>query len=1120
MDEQEVNQPVEDGNDAAPDTHEMLCACANDNAVSEDDNGAVFTPGDVINDSYRIVSLIGRGGMGEVYRAKNIELGFDVALKVVSKTFSDGNSHALDLLRNEAKKSAALRHKNIVSVQELKREPRKDVWYLVMEYVDGGSLHAILDRQQTVSEEQAVVIVQEVANALNVASELKIAHRDIKPDNILFTSRGEVKLADLGIARHYGSASSNATKTVLGGFNVGTPAYLAPEQIIDPENYDVRSDIYSLGVTFYEMITGRLPFDKKMPELAGQIIGEQPPDPRELNPQITEWCAKLVMSMLEKDPEKRLGTPKELIEMIDAGPHTFNGLQRMELMAKLVAGEHATVIDARTSWASSKFKDDQRSMQLFKISMAIVGLSVAVVVLSIATLGIMEWHKRRVATISDNDERSVKGKIIGELNIEATTAKEQIFKLLEEIARRIDVVVEGQGTAGLDKAEDKNKDYDKAIVDVKETRKRFGELLRKLEGLSEKMQEDKKDKEYAIQRAKFILRALDVTLEVQGRGSNAGKIYRDFANGDRTARNHLKEITDEVDAIQKIASGIEEDSLNNSGQADQQQIIEFLKKMKAVEKSLAKSKGLIKEKLDAQKAAEPKPVSPKPAEETFKSDELVTIFRTDLEQELTEAEGRTAELLKSETVDGIVAAKALADESNAKLDGLLERLKRLRMADLVDDEVKGDAESRLNGRRKMLEVAIAVKQGHSEVMRISDSDSVKEGDLKSCEKALGGITRISETMSKEVGRSPDMDESVKSVLDRVNTIAGDIRKQMAKNREKILNKYIEEAEEKLVAAGNNAALLFGAENEARIDEVKNEVFKVTIEIAKEPKLGFDLTDDEKLKLEEVRQKCGPLENDVKFAVNIMLSYLKVRNEYGKLIKSTDADALKAGIESLGELETDAQKERKDMTSLTDQADEKVQKMRDWTNEIRNREEKIKQIREVGERVIENCESLWTKLNSQEKDKFHWIDAQLAENSVSSLGETLKKIKTAVAEADEVVLMKKRQEFDELQAVLSILCSEKFAKEKNANELLDGTLAKKNSSDFCTKLDELAKAVSNCRSDASSELLGALSKNLGSFEERLKISAKTLHAKERREEIGVKLNELKNALEKVSEGKLK
>ena len=609
MDEQEIKQPVEDGKDAASAKHEE--AQPKENAVTKDANASdVFAQGETINDSYVIEKLIGRGGMGEIYRAKDVVLGTDVAIKVVSKSFGKENSYALDMLRNEAKKSASLRHKNIVSVLGLKHEERKDVWYVIMEFIDGGSLHSILDRQQVVSEEQAIIIVEEIANALNSAAELKIAHRDIKPDNIMFTSRGEVKLADLGIARHYGSGSLNSTKTVGTGFNAGTLAYIAPEQLLNPDNYDIRSDIYSLGVTFYEMITGHTPFVGSPSELREQILNTPAPDPRKSNPEISEWCANLVLRMLEKDPDNRFSNPKELIETIDKGPYSFNVLQREELMEKLVAGEHATVIDSKTSWSSSKFTEGRGATLLFKLSMAVMVFSLAVL-LAFAVLLYREWHAKQGNTVIGVDD-----KFKSELNNTAGNAREQIVNLLEEIVKRIDAVVDGTVSQESLQNEKTNDGYKKAVSDAKETQIRLVELSKDRDRLPESNPEERSYKNEAEAILTRVQKELNGALYVQEKVSNAGKIYWAFVNGDRTAHDALENIALELNEIKQIASEIESDS--NEVHYDAEQTLILVNKVRAVENSLDKSIKLLKAKLnDGFKTAEQKPVAqevPKPEE--------------------------------------------------------------------------------------------------------------------------------------------------------------------------------------------------------------------------------------------------------------------------------------------------------------------------------------------------------------------------------------------------------------------------------------------------------------------------------------------------------------------------
>ena len=306
----------------------------------------VFAEGDIVSNTYQIVKMLGKGGMGEVYLAKDLELGTNFALKVVTSTFGDENNHALDMLRNEAKKTARLHTKNIIFVNGLKHDDRTDSWYIVMEYIDGGNLRDVLKARGKISEEQALIIVQDVASALCAAEELKIVHRDIKPDNIMFTTRGEVKLADLGIAKHYDGASDGKSWTMATGNVVGTPAYLSPEQINEPKKVDIRSDIYCLGATFFEMVAGRTPFIGAEHSLYGQILYSEVPNPKQFNPELSDWCAKLILKMMDKKQEKRFKSAKDLVDYIENGPYEFSLLKREELikdLATVKTGESSTM---------------------------------------------------------------------------------------------------------------------------------------------------------------------------------------------------------------------------------------------------------------------------------------------------------------------------------------------------------------------------------------------------------------------------------------------------------------------------------------------------------------------------------------------------------------------------------------------------------------------------------------------------------------------------------------------------------------------------------------------------------------------------------------------------------
>ena len=210
-----------------------------------------------------ILSLIGKGGMGAVYKARQPMLDRIVALKILPAQVTLGTDFA-DRFTREARALAKLNHPNIVMVYEfgqLNGQP-----YFIMEYVDGLNLRQ-LEQEGKLSPREALQIVPQICDALQFAHDAGIVHRDIKPDNILLDKKGRVKIADFGIAKILGTAEDPAIPVTQGA--IGTPHYMAPEQVEMPQTVDHRADIFSLGVVFYEMLTGELPLGKFAPPSSG-----------------------------------------------------------------------------------------------------------------------------------------------------------------------------------------------------------------------------------------------------------------------------------------------------------------------------------------------------------------------------------------------------------------------------------------------------------------------------------------------------------------------------------------------------------------------------------------------------------------------------------------------------------------------------------------------------------------------------------------------------------------------------------------------------------------------------------------------------------------------------------
>ena len=263
---------------------------------------------------YRIIKKIGKGGMGVVFLAKHKVMNTYRALKVLSLSVREDNYDFYERFMREARIASEIRHPNIVGVMDAETDTEQEVSYIVMEFIDGGTLRRILKNHKPLPEVQALLIVKNIAKALTAVAEHKIIHRDIKPDNIMFTRHGDVKLADLGIAKNEEDDVNLTRNDIM----IGTPAYLSQEQIETPKDVDIRSDIYSLGATLYEMLTGTTPYaGKNTYDILQKMISESIVDPRKKNPAVSAVTARIVMKMLQKNPDKRYQTPQALLNALN-----------------------------------------------------------------------------------------------------------------------------------------------------------------------------------------------------------------------------------------------------------------------------------------------------------------------------------------------------------------------------------------------------------------------------------------------------------------------------------------------------------------------------------------------------------------------------------------------------------------------------------------------------------------------------------------------------------------------------------------------------------------------------------------------------------------------------------
>jgi beta-lactam-binding protein with PASTA domain/tRNA A-37 threonylcarbamoyl transferase component Bud32 len=258
----------------------------------------------VFSDRYQMVNHIARGGMAQVYLARDLLLDRPVALKVLFPELSVDRAF-VERFRREAKAAANLTHPNIVSIYDWGQG--ENTYFIVMEYVDGRTLSSIL-RDGTLDPVRAAAIGADVAAALDFAHRRGVIHRDVKPGNVLINNSDQVKVADFGIARAIGT-SEDLTQT---GSVMGTATYFSPEQA-QGYGVDPRSDVYSLGVVLYEMVAGRAPFAGDSPvSIAYKHVKEPPPPPRSINPAVPIAFEAIVMKCLEKQPENRYDTAEEL----------------------------------------------------------------------------------------------------------------------------------------------------------------------------------------------------------------------------------------------------------------------------------------------------------------------------------------------------------------------------------------------------------------------------------------------------------------------------------------------------------------------------------------------------------------------------------------------------------------------------------------------------------------------------------------------------------------------------------------------------------------------------------------------------------------------------------------
>ncbi len=329
---------------------------------------------------FSIVSTLGKGGMATVYLAKQISLGRDVALKLMSPQIST-NPEAAERFLREARIAATVNHPNVVSIIDVGHADGQ--LYMALELVTGGDAAQLAERFGGVlPEARALELLIDCVKGLQALYEARLVHRDLKPSNILITKDGTAKLGDLGLAR----SEDGADRLTATGHLIGTPAFMSPEQAGGEGTVDIRSDIYALGATLFALVTGRQPFIGNSPiAVAAKALTEPAPDPRSLMPSLSAATATLILRTMAKAQHQRFQTPQDLREALQQAlahaPHAdampavkISGTTRPNLPTTPV-----TIVGAkRAPTRTPRMRRTQPPWVLISFGLVIVGIVVVV----------------------------------------------------------------------------------------------------------------------------------------------------------------------------------------------------------------------------------------------------------------------------------------------------------------------------------------------------------------------------------------------------------------------------------------------------------------------------------------------------------------------------------------------------------------------------------------------------------------------------------------------------------------------------------------------------------------------------------------------------------------------
>lgn len=279
-------------------------------------SGASLAPGSDFGPRYRIDSLLGRGGMGQVYKAYDRELDRAVALKLIRPELTF-DPESIRRFKQELLLASRISHKNVLRIHDL--GDVNGMKFISMAYIEGEDLFRLLKKRGRFSIDESVSIARQLAAALEAAHAEGVIHRDLKPQNVLIDGEGQAYVSDFGLAKSLEASSGVMTQA---GEILGTPRYMAPEQM-EGKPADHRSDLYALGLILFEMTTGDIPFSgESMTQMMAHRITQRVKDPKLLNPDVPEYLSNIILRCLERDPAKRYSSAREIGRDLDAGHAT------------------------------------------------------------------------------------------------------------------------------------------------------------------------------------------------------------------------------------------------------------------------------------------------------------------------------------------------------------------------------------------------------------------------------------------------------------------------------------------------------------------------------------------------------------------------------------------------------------------------------------------------------------------------------------------------------------------------------------------------------------------------------------------------------------------------------